>query len=48
MPKIIVSLRSIFYYKYDRSAQSSDPEALDGLKSSTLGILAHFRHFRHF
>jgi hypothetical protein len=39
MPKIMVSLRSIFYYKYDRSTQSFDPvvrprgsrrEALDG------------------
>jgi len=38
----MVSLRSIFYYKYDRSTQSFDPVALDGLNSSTLGILAHF------
>ena len=30
MPKIMVSLRSIFYYKYDRSTESLDPEALDG------------------
>jgi hypothetical protein len=30
MPKIMVSLRSDFYYKYDPSAQSIDPEALDG------------------
>ena len=30
MPKMMVSLRSIFYYKYDRSTQSLDPEALDG------------------
>ena len=29
MPKIMVSLRSIFYYKYDRSTQSFDLEALD-------------------
>jgi len=42
MPKVTVSLRSIFYYKYDRSTQSLDPEALDGLNSSTLGILDHF------
>ena len=48
MPKIMVSLRSIFYYKYDRSTQSFDPVALDGLNSSTLDILAHFSHFRHF
>ena len=48
MPKIMVSLRSIFYYKYDRSTQSFDPEALDGQNSLTLGILAHFSHFRHF
>jgi hypothetical protein len=25
MPKIMVSLRYIFYYKYDRSTQSLDP-----------------------
>jgi len=25
MPKIMVSLRSIFYIKFDRSTQSSDP-----------------------
>ena len=30
MTKIIVSLRSIFYYLMDRSTQSFDPEALDG------------------
>ena len=30
MPKIMVSLRSIFYFKYDRSTLSVDPEALDG------------------
>jgi len=30
MPKIIASLRPAFYYKYDRSTQSFDPEALDG------------------
>ena len=34
MPKIMVSLaqrrRSIFYYKYDRSTQSLDPEVLKG------------------
>jgi hypothetical protein len=30
MPKIIVSLSSIFYYKYDRSALSLDPEVLEG------------------
>jgi len=29
MPKFMVSLRSIFYYKYDRSTQSFDLEALD-------------------
>jgi hypothetical protein len=62
MPKIMVSLRSIFYFKFDRSTQSFDPvirpcrstqrlstggsrrEALDGLNSSTIGILAHFSH----
>jgi hypothetical protein len=38
----------IFYNKYDRSTQSLDPEALDELNSSTLGILDHFSHFRHF
>ena len=30
MPKIMVLLRYILYYKYDRSTQSLDPEALDG------------------
>jgi len=30
MPKVKVSLRSIFYIKFDRSALSFDPEALDG------------------
>ena len=43
MPKIMVSSCSIFYYKYDRSTQSLDPEALEGKNSSTLVILAHFR-----
>ena len=39
MPKIMVLLRSILNYKYDRSTQSLDPEVLDRLNSSTLGIL---------
>ena len=34
MPKIMVSLCSIFHYKYDRSTQSFDPEALDGRLST--------------
>jgi hypothetical protein len=34
MPKIMVSLRCIFYYKYDRSTQSLDPEALEGRLST--------------
>ena len=29
MPKMMVSLRPIFFYKYDRSTQSFDLEALD-------------------
>ena len=38
----MVSLRSIFYYKYDRSTQSSDSEALDRLNSLILGT-SNFR-----
>jgi hypothetical protein len=34
MPKVMVSLRSIFYYKYDRSTLSLDPEALEGRLST--------------
>jgi hypothetical protein len=34
MPKIMVSLRSIFYFKYDRSTLSVDPEALEGRLST--------------
>ena len=36
------SLRSIYYYKNDRSTQSFDPEVLEGQNSLTLGILVHF------
>ena len=34
MPKMLVSLCSIFYYKYDRSTLSLDPEALEGRLST--------------
>jgi hypothetical protein len=34
MTKVTVSLRSIFYYKYDRSTLSFDPEALEGRLST--------------
>jgi hypothetical protein len=46
--RVCAAWRSILYYKYVRSTQSFDPEALDGWNSPTLGILAHFSHFRHF
>ena len=34
MPKFMVSLRSIFYYKYGRSTLSLDPEDLEGRLST--------------
>ena len=34
MPKIMVSLRSILFYKYDRSILSFDPEVLEGRLST--------------
>ncbi len=54
MPKIMVSLRSIFYYKYDRSTQSFDPEVLEGRFSKGGSRRVEFinfnytRPFRHF
>jgi len=44
----MVSLRSIFYYKYDRSTQSFDPEALDGRLSTGSSRRVEFLNFRHF
>ncbi len=34
MPKVMVSLRSIFYIKFDHSTQSLDPMALEGKLST--------------
>ena len=44
----MVSLRSIFYYKCDRSTQSLDREALDGQNSSILGIFIRLWRIRSF
>ncbi len=48
MPKVTVSLRSIFYYKYDRSTLSFDPEALEGRPSKGGSRRVEFLKFRHF
>ena len=39
---------NIFYYKYDRSTLSFDPEALDGRPSKGGSRRVEFLNFRHF
>ena len=53
MPKVKIIFCSVFLDKIDRSTQSSDPEALDGQNSETLGtfpppIFGGLDHFRQF
>ena len=44
----MVSLRSIFYYKYDRSTLSLYPEVLEGRFSKGGSRRVEFLNFRHF
>jgi hypothetical protein len=39
---------NIFYYKYDRSTLSFDPEALEGRPSKGGSRRVEFLNFRHF